>query len=131
MADKICTVKRSDWIAVAAAQTGLKSEDIDKLDKATPGIITNLALEKINDGGAKTVLVETGLCAVKINYHENGERTNADGSKTKVGPNLTVQFAGSKKMLQDLNKGLTVGIKVAKAAPAVGKIIEGVKALAA
>ena len=131
MADKIATIKRSDWIAVAASQTGLKTEDIDKLDKAIPGVITNLALEKINDDGAKTVITETGLCAVKMNYHENGERTNADGTKTKVGPNVTVNFAGSKKMLQDLNKGLAIGVKVAKAAPAIGKIIDGVKTLAA
>ena len=66
-----------------------------------------------------------------MNYHENGERTNADGTKTKVGPNVTVSFAGSKKMLQDLNKGLAIGVKVAKAAPAIGKIIDGVKTLAA
>lgn len=131
MADKIATIKRSDWIAVAASQTGLKTEDIDKLDKAIPGVITNLALEKINDGGVKTVIAETGLCAVKMNYHENGERTNADGTKTKVGPNVTINFAGSKKMLQDLNKGLAIGVKVAKAAPAIGKIIDGVKTLAA
>ena len=66
-----------------------------------------------------------------MNYHENGERTNADGTKTKVGPNITVNFAGSKKMLQDLNKGLAIGVKVAKAAPAISKIIDGVKTLAA
>lgn len=131
MADKIATIKRSDWIAVAANQTGLKTEEIDKLDKAIPGIITNLALEKINDGGAKTVLAETGLVGMKFNYRETGERTNPDGTKTKIGPNITVQFAGSKKMLQDLNKGLAVGVKVAKAAPAIGKIIDGVKTLAA
>ena len=130
MADKITTIKRSDWIAVAASQTGLKTEDIDKLDKAIPGVITNLALEKINDG-AKKVIAETGLCAVKMNYHENGEMTNADGTKTKIGPNVTINFAGSKRMLQDLNKGLAIGVKVAKAAPAIGKIIDGVKTLAA
>ena len=131
MADKIATIKRSDWIAVAANQTGLKTEDIDKLDKAVPGIITNLALEKINDGGYKTVLAETGLVGMKFNYRENGERTNPDGTKTKVGPNVTVQCAVSKKMLVDLNKGLTIGVKVAKAAPAIGKIVDGIKTLAA
>ena len=76
-------------------------------------------------------MAETGLCAVKFNYHENGERINADGSKTKVGPNVTINFAGSKKMIEEVNKGLTLGIKLAKAAPAVGKIIEGIKAVAA
>ena len=131
MADRIATIKRSDWIAVAARQTGLKTEDIDTLANAIPGVITHLASDKLNDGGAKTVIAETGLCAVKMNYHENGERTNADGTKTKVGPNITVNFAGSKKMLQDLNKGLTIGVKVAKAAPAISKIIDGVKTLAA
>lgn len=131
MADKIATIKRSDWIAVASNQTGLKTEEIDKLDKAMSGIITNLALEKINDGGYKTVLAETGLVGMKFNYRENGERTNPDGTKTKVGPNVTVQCAVSKKMLVDLNKGLTIGVKVAKAAPAIGKIVDGIKTLAA
>ena len=131
MADKIATIKRADWIAVAANQVGLKSEEIDKLDRAIPGIISNLALEKINDGSAKTVYAETGLCAVKFNYHENGEKTNADGTKTKVGPNVTIQFAGSKKMVEDVNKGLTIGIKIVKSASAIGKIVDGIKAVAA
>lgn len=131
MAEKIAVIKRSDWISVASNQTGLKSDEIDKLDKAIPGILTSLALEKINEGGSKTVLAETGLVGMKFNYQENGEKINADGSKTKIGPNVTVQFAASKKMLQDLNKGLAVVGKLAKAAPGVGKIIQGVKTLAA
>lgn len=131
MAEKIATIRRSDWISVVASQTGLKAEQVDKVDRLMPGVISNLALEKINDGSAKTVLAETAMCAMKIKYNENGERTNADGSKTKVGPNVSVQFAAGKKMLEDLNKGLTIGIKVAKAAPAAAKIISGIKTLAA
>jgi len=131
MASTIATIKRSDWINVLANQSGLKAEDVDKIDKALPSVITNMALGKINDDGAKTVLVETGLCALKINYKESGEKTNADGTKTKIGPNVTMQYAAPKKVLQDLNKGLAVGAKIAKAAPAVGKIIQGVKTLAA
>lgn len=131
MADKVSTIKRAEWIAVASTQLGLKTEDVDKLDRAIPGIISNLALEKINSGTAKELQVETGLCALQIKYHENGERLNPDGTKTKIGPNVTVQFAGAKKFVQDLNKGLTIGVKMVKAAGGVGKIIDGVKSLAA
>ena len=131
MAEKIATIKRSEWIAVASTQLGLKTEDVDKLDRAIPGIIGNLALDKINSGTAKQINAETGLCALQFKYHENGERINPDGTKTKVGPNVTVQFAASKKFVTDLNKGLTIGLKVAKAASGIGKIAEGIKTLAA
>lgn len=131
MASTIATIKRSDWAAVLSTQTGIKAEDIDKIDRALPGVLTQMALSKINDEGAKTVLAETGLCALKINYKESGEKTNADGTKTKIGPHVTVQYAVPKAIIQDLNKGLVVGAKLAKAAPAVGKIIQGVKSLAA